>query len=103
MKIIEKISDMIEDEVDGAKHYAKCAVKYKEEYPTLAKTFYDIAIVELTHIDLLHAQVVKLIEEYRRTKGDPPKEMQFVYNYLHDKQIEKVNEAKNYLATYRGQ
>ena len=102
MKIIEKISNMIEDEIEGANQYGKCAVKYKDEYPMLAKVFYDIATVELTHVDLLHAQVVKLIEEYRRTSGDPPKEMQWVYNYLHDKQIEKANQAKNYLATYRG-
>lgn len=101
MKIIEKISEMIEDEVEGACHYGKYAVKYKTDYPALAKVFYDIAMVELTHVDLLHDQVVKMIEEYRRTNGNPPKEMQFVYDYLHEKQIEKVNKAKNYLTNYR--
>ena len=103
MQLIQKISDMIEDELEGACDYGKAAVKYKEENPALAKTFYDIATQELQHVTLLHEQVVKIIEDYRKVKGDPPASMQAVYDYLHGKQIEKANKAKNYLATYRGQ
>ena len=103
MKIIQKLSDMIEEELEGACDYGKAAVKYKEETPLLAKTFYDIATQELQHVTLLHEQVVKIIEDYRKVKGDPPASMQAVYDYLHEKQIEKANKAKSYLATYRGQ
>ena len=103
MKLIEKLSDMIEEELEGACDYGKAAVKYKDEYPMLAKTFYDIATQELQHVTLLHEQVVKIIEDYRKAKGDPPASMQAVYDYLHDKQIEQANKAKSYLAMYRGQ
>lgn len=102
MKLIQKLSDMIEEEIEGATEYGKCAVKYKEENPILAKTFYDIATQELQHIGMLHEQVVKIIEEYRKTNGEPPASMQAVYDYLHNRQIEKANKAKSYLATYRG-
>ncbi len=103
MKIVQKLSDMIEDELEGACDYGKAAVKYKEENPVLAKTFYDIATQELQHVTMLHEQVVKIIEEYRKKEGEPPAAMMAVYNYLHEKQIEKANKAKGYLATYRGQ
>lgn len=103
MKMIQKISDMIDEELEGACDYGKAAVKYKDDHPLLAKTFYDIATQELQHMTLLHEQVVKIIEEHRKTSGEPPASMMAVYDYLHEKQIEKANKAKSYLATYRGQ
>ena len=101
MTIIKKISEMIEDELEGAEHYAKCALKYRDENPTLAKTMYDIATDEMRHVDLLHGEVVRLIEGYRKKSGEPPAAMMAVYEYLHEKQIEESNEVKMYLAQYR--
>jgi len=43
MKIIEKISDKIEKEIDCAEEYAKCALNYKEARPQLAEVYYQIA------------------------------------------------------------
>lgn len=102
MKLIEKISEMIEEELEGACDYAKAAVKHKDDNPTLAKTFYDIASQELSHVSMLHDQVVRIIEEHRRTSGEPPAAMIAVYDYLHDKQIEKANKVRSYLSAYRG-
>lgn len=101
MKIIKKLSDMIADELEGAEEYAKCALKYKDENPTLAKTLYDIATDEMRHVGLLHGEVVAIIEAYRKKEGDPPAAMMAVYEYLHEKQIEEANEVKMYLSQYR--
>ena len=101
MKIIKTISEMIEDELEGAEEYAKCALQYRTDNPTLAKTFYDIATDEMRHVDLLHAEVVRLIEMHRKTAGEPPAAMQAVYDYLHERQIEEANEVRMYLAQYR--
>ena len=101
MKIIQKLSEYIKEEIDGAENYAKKALKYREEYPTLAKTLHDISIEEMKHIDLLHGEVVKLIEKYRREHGEPPASMLAVYDYLHEKQIEKSNEVKMYQNQYK--
>lgn len=38
-ELIKHISEMIEDEIEGAEDYALGAVKYKMEYPTLSKVF----------------------------------------------------------------
>ena len=101
MKLIQELSEMIEEEVEGARHYAKEAVKHKEDDPVLAKTFYDIAGVELQHVSMLHEQVTRIIEQHRREHGEPPPAMAAVYNYLHEKQIENVNKVKHFLAMYR--
>ena len=38
-------------------------------------------------MDKLHEEVSELIEEYRKQKGEPPKEMMVLYEYLHEKHI----------------
>lgn len=92
--IIRHLSEMIEEEIDGAKTYAMDAVKYKAEYPALSKVLYDITSDELRHIGMLHGEVVKMIEQQRKEKGEPPASMLAVYEYLHEKQIKAVNEIK---------
>lgn len=101
MKLIQRISEMIEDELDGAEEYAKCAIKYKEEHPTLAKAFYDISLVEMQHVAILHNEVTRLIEEHRRKVGEPPAPMLAVYNYLHEKHMKEAHEIKLYQEEYR--
>ena len=50
---------------------------------------------------MLHTEVVKIIENYRKTKGEPPKEMQWVYDYLHKQHIDDLAEVKRYLEMYK--
>ena len=101
MKLIQKLSEMIEDEIEGAHDYAEEALKHITDDPSLAQMFYDIANVELEHVNMLHKQVVRIIEQHSREHGEPPAPMQAVYDYLHKKQIEKVAEVKHYLAMFR--
>lgn len=46
MKVIEKLENFIDSEIHDAEVYAKCALKYKESDPTLAKLFYDLSTEE---------------------------------------------------------
>lgn len=101
MKLVQKLSEMVDEEIGDADKYAKLALKYKEERPVLAKTFYGLSTDELRHMNLLHDQVVTVIEEYRKEKGEPPAAMMAVYEYLHDKQIERSNAVRSALDAYR--
>lgn len=93
MKLIEKLSDMIAEEIGDSKKYAECALRYKEDDPTLAQTFYTLSLEETRHMNMLHDAVVREIDEYRKEHGEPPEHMLFLYDYLHKKHIEAANEV----------
>ena len=100
MKLIQTLSDRITEEISDAKTYAKLAIEYRDKYPNVAQTLYDISQEEFDHMNRLHAAVANLIEEYRRTNGEPPAAMMAVYDYLHKQQIKKANKAKAIQAIY---
>lgn len=101
MKLIKELEEMIEDEVDDIKHYAKSAIELKEAHPALAQVLYTISTQEDSHQAALHAEVVKLIEEYKRTHGNPPEAMMAVYEYIHNRHIERLAEARRYQEMYK--
>lgn len=101
MKIIEKLSDKIAEEIQDAEDYAMCALKYKEERPALAEVFYRISNEEMTHMNLLHGQVVMIIDEYKKQKGEPPEAMKTLYDILHHKHIEHAATVKGMLSLYK--
>lgn len=35
-------------------------------------------------MDILHDDVVRIINSYREESGEPPAEMMFLYEYLHE-------------------
>ena len=101
MKIIKTMEELIEEEIHDVKKYAKLAVEYKESHPALAQVFYNLSTQEDGHQSTLHAEVVKIIEEHRRTHGDPPAEMMAVYDYVHKKHINALAEARVYQDMYK--
>jgi len=101
MKVIKVLSNKIKDEICDAKEYAKLAIQYKEEYPELSRTLYNLSTQEMEHMNKLHAEVTDIIRRYRETKGEPPADMLAVYDYLHNEQIEMALEVKTLQAMYK--
>jgi ferritin len=102
MKLIKTLEELIEEEIHDAKKYAKMANEYKDSYPGLAQTFYNLSVQEEEHKTALHGEVVKMINDHRRTHGAPPPEMQAIYDFLHQRHIEKAEEVKRYQNLFRG-
>lgn len=94
MKLIEKLSDMIEEEIADAGKYAKCALMYKEDHPDVARAFNALSAQEMEHMQVLHNLVVNMIADYRKEHGDPPAEMMARYEWLHGRHIEDATEVK---------
>lgn len=94
MRIIEKLSDMISEELDDAEKYAKCAIEYKDSDKQLAALFYELSNEEMSHMNRLHDAVTRIIAEYRAKSGEPPADMMAVYEYLHGKQISHATQVK---------
>ena len=75
MKLIEWLCDQIEDEVHGAKCYAKKALEIKEEFPDVADGLWMMSNEEMKHMQTLHTMVTKVISDYREEHGEPPASM----------------------------
>lgn len=101
MKLIRDLEELIEEEVCDIKKYAKMAAELKEEHPQLAQVLYTISTQEDGHQQMLHTEVVRIIENYRKKHGEPPAAMMAVYEYVHKKHIDKMAEARRYQEMYK--
>ena len=94
MREIKCLSGMIEDEIKDADKYARKALEYKDSNRRLADVFYTLSNEELKHMAMLHSEVVKIIDDYRRMNGDPPPGMQAVYDILHERNMQDTQAVK---------
>lgn len=101
MRIIEILSDKIEDELTDACDYIELAIEYKIECPEAAELFYKLSRDEMTHMDMLHKRVVETIMAYKRDVGAPPAAMEAVYNHLHKRFVAKAEKVTNLQNIYK--
>ena len=93
MKNIEQISDYIDEEINDAMKYARCAIQNDDDVE-LSKTYKALANEELGHAMRLHEQVVRLIKAYRDEHGEPPQKMLDRYEYIHERQMRRYADVR---------
>ena len=101
MRKIQELSDKIEEELKDACSYIDLAFDLMESDKPTADLYAQLSMEEMGHVDKLHARVVALIEAYRKEKGEPPAEMMWRYNYLHDQHKKKATKIKVKQAVYK--
>lgn len=89
MKIIKCLSENIECTLDMAEDNVKKAIMYKEEYPIASKAFFNQSVILMDSIKVQHDAVVAIIEGYKKEKGEAPAPMMAIYNYMHERHINK--------------
>lgn len=101
MLLIKEIIEKMDDTLEEAEFYAVHAKHHKEMHPNLADTYYKLGQEHLAHYMSLHTAVVAIINEHRRTKGEPPANMLAIWDFTHKKLIEEYEEIKKMLDSYR--
>ena len=101
MKKIELLVDKIDDELEDAYSYIRLAHEYKEKDADMANMFYRLSSEEMTHMDMLHKRVVETIMDYKREHGEPPADMEALYNHLHKRHVEKAAKITNMQNLYK--
>lgn len=101
MKIIKEIVEEICDELEGAEHYAKQAMKYKASDRPLADMYAKLADVELSHVSTLHEQAARLIKAKRDSEKEVPANMQAIWDWEHEKSVDSAARVRAVLAMYR--
>lgn len=52
-----------------------------------------MSLEEMKHMNMIHAEIVKVIEAYKREKGKLPAEMLAVWEYKHEEHIEAAEKV----------
>lgn len=101
MKDIKLLVEHMEEELEDACTYAKLAMEYKTKNPELAQMFYKLSTEEMSHKDSLHNSATRMIAEHRRTHGEPPAEMMAVYEFMHQRFMDKAEKILNLQNLFR--
>lgn len=100
MKEIKLLMEHIEEELEDAHTYAALTLEYKSTDNSTADLFYKLSEEEMDHVRRLHKAAERLIESYRRQKGEPPEAMMAVYDHLHQRYIAKAEKVGVLQAMY---
>lgn len=101
MKIIKHLIEDMNEEMEGAEHYAKKALEYKEDDRDLADLYAKLSTVEKGHADLIHEQIVRKIKAKNAEGVTTPAPMQAVYDWEHEKAIDGAARLKVLQDMYR--
>ena len=101
MKEIKDTSKDIECALDKAEHYAKQAILLKSKFPSLSQRYLAASNMMMDIMNGLHSDIVTIINDYRKTNGEPPAPMMAMYDYMHERFIEKAAAVKNLQELYK--
>lgn len=101
MKILKNLIEKADSTLEEVEWYGEKALMYKAEHKNLADVYNKVADMHIQIYDMLHKQMVELIDEHRRMGHTPPPEMLAIWEYEHEKLIKEFTEAKVMVDEYK--
>ena len=101
MKILTIMIDKANDTLEEIEWYAEKALHYRVDHKAVADVYNKIAEMHIAIYDMLHKEMVALIDEHRRMGHTPPPEMLAIWDYEHEKLIKEFAEAKTMVDEYK--
>ena len=101
MKILTDMVEKAHDTMEEVEWYGEKALHYKTDHKAVADIYNKIGEMHVTIYDMLHKEMVALIDEYKRTGHTPPQEMLAIWEYEHGKLIKEFTEAKMLIDEYK--
>lgn len=101
MKILTNMIDKANDTLEEIEWYAEKALHLKADHKSVADVYNKIADMHITIYDMLHKEMVNLIDEHKRMGHNPPPEMLAIWDYEHEKLIKEFAEAKTMVDEYK--
>ena len=101
MKILTHMIDKAHDTMEEVEWYAEKALHYKTDHKSVADVYNKIADMHITIYDMLHKEMVNLIDEHKRMGHTPPPEMLAIWDYEHQKLVKEFAEAKTMVDEYK--
>jgi hypothetical protein len=102
MREIMEVAKYIRKELKLADEFAYEANKHREQYPDMAQHYYRVANEHLNMCDELHNGAVRLIENHRRTDGEPPAEMLRMWSFEHEMMMDEKECVLRKLNMFKG-
>ena len=101
MKILKDLINKADDTLDEIEFYAEKAHVLRADHRHLADAYAKIGEMHITIYNMLHEQMVSLIEEEKKKGVQVPVAMMAVWEYEHEKLIKEFAEAKYLIEEYK--
>lgn len=101
MKILTSIIEKANDTLKEIEWYSEKAILLRDEYKPIADVYNKIADIHIDIYDMLHKQMVDLIDQKKRDGIQIPAEMSAIWNYEHEKLIKEFKDAKVLVEEYK--
>lgn len=101
MRHVSMLLEQMDDELDGAREYAQCALHLKDEDRELADIYVSLARTELDHYQKLYNQMTRIMTNYRSEHEDMSHELQEFYDWQRTKTMNCMAEVKVLVDSYK--
>lgn len=98
MELFKKLEKYAKNTLKEASTYADQYLLFKSDMNTeLSNLMLNLANIHIDIYNKIHQAMVNTINDYKRTHGDAPGNMKVIYDYIHEQEVEWMQDIKSKL------